>query len=163
MTRGHSSVSRINASSVFLSHSSKDRNTARCIRDLLQRHGISVWYSEHKLTGAVDWHQEIGRALARCTWFVLLLSRNAAKSEWVNREYVYALDNRRYRDRIVPVVIGEFDKKMIWAITGVQRIDLRKRRAKEIQSLLSVWGKSYDGEGFLTATRAKIRTRRTRG
>ncbi|MFM9958061.1 MAG: toll/interleukin-1 receptor domain-containing protein [Phycisphaerales bacterium] len=148
MSRSRASSSRSAAPEVFLSHSSKDRAIARRVRGLLERHGVRVWYSEHTVTGAADWHREIGKALARCNWFVLLLSKSAAKSVWVNREYVYALNSPRYKDRIVPVVVAAYDERMIWAITGVQRIDLRKQRGKDTQSLLGVWGKTYDGRGF---------------
>jgi TIR domain len=39
---------------------------------LLEKRGISVWYSRIKIKGVQEWHDEIGKALAKCNWFVLV-------------------------------------------------------------------------------------------
>src|SRR5207302_5970780 len=76
---------------VFLSHSSKDREIASRIADVLRDRGVPVWYSETNLRGAQQWHDEIGQALKRCDWFLLILSKPATRSKWVKRELMYAL------------------------------------------------------------------------
>ena len=88
---------------VFLSHSSKDRKAARRIAETLRKHTLPVWYSETNLVGAQEWHDEIGQALARCDWFLIILSPPATRSEWVKRELLYALRTPRYKGRIVPI------------------------------------------------------------
>lgn len=52
----------------------------------LEDHGVKVWYSKTNLKGAQAWHDEIGKALARCDWFVVVLTPSAVRSEWVKRE-----------------------------------------------------------------------------
>jgi hypothetical protein len=76
---------------VFLSHASKDRRIASRIGSILRAHGVPVWYSETNLIGAQQWHDEIGEALARCDWFLIVLSPQATRSKWVKRELLYAL------------------------------------------------------------------------
>jgi hypothetical protein len=87
---------------IFLSHSSADRAVADDTAALLRSHGLPVWYSSTNILAARQWHDEIGAALRRCDWFVVLLSDAAVNSLWVKRELLYALQQRRYLDRITP-------------------------------------------------------------
>jgi len=77
---------------------------------LFREHGIRYWYSTRHIVAATKWHDEIGRALDRCDWFALVLSPSAVRSAWVKRELLYALESRRYRDRIVPIL----HKNCVW-------------------------------------------------
>lgn len=89
---------------VFLSHSNLDQPFVTSIADLLRRHGIPVWHSQTNIVGAQQWHDEIGAALKRCDWFVLTLSPNSIRSRWVKREVLFALNDDRYADKIVPLL-----------------------------------------------------------
>jgi hypothetical protein len=86
---------------VFLWHSSKDRDFATNVAELLRRHGIPVWYSRTNIIGAQEWHDEIGAALHRCNWFVIVLSPNTIRSTWTKNELLFALNHPRYKSRIV--------------------------------------------------------------
>jgi TIR domain len=127
---------------VFLSHSSKDQTLAGQIaRRLRGDYGVKVWFSPSHLRGADAWHDEIGKALARCNWFVVLVTPAAILSPWVRRELVFALSDRRYVDRIVPVKLRRCDPlRLSWTLRAIQVIDAIERRPAEIASLLaSVW------------------------
>ena len=50
------------------------------------------------------WHDEIGAALRRCDWFVLVLSPDAVDSMWVKRELLYSLQQDRFEGRIAPLL-----------------------------------------------------------
>ena len=76
---------------VFLSHSNKDRKFASELVNVLRSHGIPVWYSRENIVGGQEWIDEIGTALNRCDWFIIILSPNSIKSMWVKRELNYAL------------------------------------------------------------------------
>jgi TIR domain len=65
---------------VFLSHAAQDRKFATRLSKLLKRHRVEVWYSRKHLHGAQQWHDEIGKALERCDWFLIVLSPEAVKS-----------------------------------------------------------------------------------
>ncbi len=82
---------------VFVSHSSQDAELASRIVDLVRARGIPAFYSPHNILGAQQWHDEIGNALARCDWFLLLLSPDSVASKWVKRELMYALRSDNYR------------------------------------------------------------------
>lgn len=128
----------------FLSHSKRDRSFADRLLKVLRSHGIRVWYSPRNLVPAQKWHSEIGKALARCDWFILVLSRNAVKSEWVERELVYALNHRQYRGHIVPVLKEQCDfEKLSWTLGGFQFVDFTGEFETGCRNLLRTWGLEY--------------------
>jgi len=133
---------------VFLSHSSGDRDFADRIARLLRRHGVPVWYSSTELLGAHLWHDEIGAALDRCDWFVLLLSPDSIKSMWVKRELYYALEQERLKNRIVPLLISACNhRKLSWTLSACQMIDFTQSFDTGCRELLRVWGIGYRSKG----------------
>lgn len=68
---------------VFLSHSGEDRQFGDELAVVLGRHGVPVWYSATNIQGAQQWHDEIGSALERCDWFLVVLSPASVQSMWV--------------------------------------------------------------------------------
>lgn len=130
---------------VFLSHSSRDRTNANEIAEALRRHRIPVWYSQTNIVGAQQWHDEIGRALERCDWFLLLLSTHAVKSKWVKREIIYALNDERYDGRIVPLLLQPCNCQLLsWTLSGLQMVDFTRDFHAACRSLLRIWGIGYD-------------------
>jgi hypothetical protein len=131
---------------VFLSHSHHDQKLLLRVAGELRRHGVSVWYSQHGIVGAQKWISEIGKALGRCDWFIVLLTPNAVKSVWVEREVTMALtDHRRYNGRIIPVLARKCRQpQFMWPLAGVQMISFTLRRFEDgIRDLLRVWGITY--------------------
>lgn len=131
---------------VFLSHSGLDREFAEKIVKLLRRHGVPVWAGPSSIRGSQQWHDEIGDALERCDWFVILLSPNSIKSKWVKRELVFALDEDRYERSIIPVVIraGNY-RKFSWGLLSYQLVDFTEDFEKGCRALLRIWGIGYQG------------------
>ena len=131
---------------VFLSHSSRNRTFVNTLADVLREHGVPVWYSETNIVGAQQWHDEIGNALHRCDWFVLVLSPSAVNSKWVKHELVRALNESRYRDRIVPILYRPCDPdKLSWTLKGIQTVDFTGTFGNGCRDLLRVWGLGYGG------------------
>ena len=131
-------------SEVFLSHSSLDRSVASAVNDVLRRHGVPVWYSPSEIRGAQQWHDEIGRALRRCDWFVVLLSPNSVQSPWVKRELMYALNEHRYEDRIIPALIEPCAcDQLSWTISTIQMVNFIDDFENGCRDLLRIWGIGY--------------------
>jgi hypothetical protein len=108
---------------------------------------LPVWYAPTEIIGAQQWHDEIGAALARCDWFVLVVSPNAAKSEWVRRELMYALNEARYREHIAPLIFRRCDPQEVsWTLQAFQHIDFTKGFARGCTDLLRVWGLGFRGD-----------------
>jgi hypothetical protein len=130
---------------VFISHSDADRPVTDLLSAELTRHGIAHWLSRRELVGAQQWHDEIGAALGRCDWFALLLSDASTHSMWVKRELLFALGERRYEGRIVPILLDDCDPlRLSWTLEQVQRIDFREGWEGGMRALLRVWGKGYN-------------------
>src|SRR5260370_35512002 len=129
---------------IFLSHSDKDRMFATAIAEEIRRHGIPVWYSRTNIVGAQEWHDEIGLALERCDWFVIVLSTHAVNSTWVKNELLFALSHHRYRKRIVPLLYQTCRyEKLSWTLPSFQIIDFRQSLKDGYRELLRVWGVGY--------------------
>ena len=109
-----------------------------------KRRALRIFRDESSLSANPHLWSSITEALDDSGWFVLLLSPEAAESDWVNREVEYWLEERD-PDRIIPVVTdGEFawaDEDLVSdaappALRGVfadepRWVDLRFARTEE--------------------------------
>lgn len=129
---------------VFLSHSARDQRFVSRIADVLGEHGVPVWYSATNILGAQQWHDEIGAALNRCDWFVVVLSPSSVKSRWVKREVLFALNDKRFEDRIVPVLFKNCDfGRLSWTLQALQLVSFLDGFDAGCRALLRVWGKGH--------------------
>jgi hypothetical protein len=129
---------------VFLSHSSKNLSFATRLAKALTAAGVPVFFSKKSIRGAQEWHDQIGMALKRCDWFVLLLSPHSIKSKWVKRELVYALQANRYRERIVPCLHKTCNPdNLSWTLSQFQFVDFRADFDAGCRELFAVWGLKY--------------------
>lgn len=117
------------------------------LADMLRRHGIPVWYSRANIRGAQQWHDEIGAALNRCDWFILILSPNAVESIWVKRELLFSLQQNRFEDRIVPLLYQPCDfERLSWTLPMYQIIDFTGTFEQGCRDFLRVWGLGHRPE-----------------
>ena len=129
---------------VFISHSSHDTDFVVGLVNVLRSHGIPCWYSATNILGAQQWHDEIGKALNRCDWFILVLSPNSVDSIWVKRELFYALQQNRFENRILPIVFQDCDQsRLSWVLPSLQSIDFEADLALGFKDLLRTWGLGY--------------------
>lgn len=111
--------------------------------DDLRRHDVRVWFSEHNIVGAQQWMDEIGKALERCDWFVVVLTPAAVRSIWVKREVTFALNEKRYHERVVPLLLKNCAAKgLAWPLSTIQTIDARSY-TPGVEELLALWGIAY--------------------
>ena len=129
---------------IFLSHSSLDAEVSSSLAAVMRRHGLPVWHSQTEILGAQQWHDEIGEALKRCNWFVLILSPYSVKSTWVKNELIFALDHHRYKRKIVPLLYRNCKyERLSWTLPGFQIVDFRQSVDDGYRELLRVWGLVY--------------------
>lgn len=129
---------------LFLSHSSRDRRFVVRLARMLKRHKIRYWYSAAHIAGAKQWHDEIGRALARCEWFLLVLTPDSVRSAWVKRELLFALDDARYNERIIPLLRKRCKpSRLSWTLREFQLVDFTESFDVGCQQLLRIWGLEY--------------------
>jgi len=151
----------------FLSHSSTDRRFVNRLVTVLVRHGVPVFCSKKSIRGAQQWHDEIGAALARCDWFLLVLSPRSVASKWVKHELLFALRSDQYEGRIVPILYRTCDAdRLSWTLSSFQRIEFANRFVEGCRELLALWGIGYAGpakERGPTATPSKPTRKALRG
>ena len=129
---------------VFVSHSHADQPFAERLVDVLRHHRVPFWYSDADIRGAQQWHDEIGRALQRCDWFILVLSPDSVASRWVKRELLYALEQERFDGRIVPLLHRACDSEQLsWTLTQLQSIDFGDSFDEGCRELLRLWNVPY--------------------
>ncbi len=132
---------------VFLSHSSHDRRFVTRLAKVFQAHDIAFWYSRRHIRGSQQWHDEIGAALERCDWFLVVLSPSSIRSMWVKRELLFALRQERFENRIVPLLYRPCDcERLSWVLSSYQEIAFHRRFHEGCVDLLRLWGLEYQRE-----------------
>lgn len=126
---------------LFLSHATADRVFADTVGAMLARHSVPFWYSRKDLHGAQQWHDEIGAALDRCDWFAVILSPASVTSAWVKRELLFALQERRYDGRVVPLLFQPCEfKKLSWVLPSLEVVDFASQSFEAAcRDLLRIW------------------------
>ena len=72
------------------------------------------------------------------------VSEDTLAMEWVKREFVYALQQRRYRNRIVPLLYKTCDsQKLSWTLSSLQYVEFRKDFHQGCRDLLALWKIGY--------------------
>ena len=129
---------------VFVSHSHADQPFAERLVGVLHHHRIPFWYSDADIRGAQQWHDEIGSALQRCDWFILVLSPDSVASRWVKRELLYALQQERFDGRTVPLLCRACDsERLSWTLPQLQSIDFSGSFDDGCRELLRLWNVQY--------------------
>jgi hypothetical protein len=89
---------------VFISHAHCDQAFADRLARVLEEAGHRVWRDREILPGD-NWGAALGEALTRAEAFVALVSPEATRSEFVTREWEYALGRAKLKNRLVPVEV----------------------------------------------------------
>src|SRR4051812_48177855 len=107
----------------FVSYRRSDRITADGVARFLDAFGLSVFVDRSSRAGTA-WEPELRAALASAKVLVVLWSRSAAQSDWVEREWRSVAPNCR----IVPIKLdGEKLPDELNRLTAVEGLDVGSR------------------------------------
>jgi len=113
---------------VFLSHAATDQTLARKVSKVLQKSGLDVWDEQSEIFPGDNWAEKIGQALKEANAMVVLLTPAGVKSHSVHREIEYALGEKTYRQRLIPVFVGSpekfQDEEIPWILRRLKSIRL---------------------------------------
>jgi hypothetical protein len=87
---------------IFISHSWEDNELSRKLADYLRRDGAEVWIDYARIAGGDSLPKVISNAIDWCDTLVLVWSKAALDSYWVEEEWTCA---HSLRKRIVPCLI----------------------------------------------------------
>jgi transcription initiation factor IIF auxiliary subunit len=89
-------------SHIFISYSSKDRDFALKLAEILEKF-FDVWIDREELEGGLEWEKAIEAALAECQVFVVIVTPKSNDSEWVARETIRAEQLKKTR---IPILLS---------------------------------------------------------
>ena len=122
---------------VFISYSSQDLNFVEGLAPDLEETNLDVWWDVLSIRGSDRWQRKIQDALDESQFCVVVLSPNSVQSEWVEREYLYAIELGL---KILPLLYRNCKTPL--AFKNIQYIDVRNdsytRRLPEILGVLGV-------------------------
>lgn len=90
-------------SSVFLSHSSKDKAFTRKLAERLEEKSVNVWLDEAELNVGDSLLTQISNAIDRTDFVAVILSHNSVQSTWVQTELKMAM-TKELADKKVKVL-----------------------------------------------------------
>lgn len=116
----------MNAPTAFLSHNYNDKELATRIASLLREKGVDVWYDKWEIkVGDSIVNKIFKEGLAKCNFFIILLSHNSIESKWVQEELNKALVRKiEGATRILPIKID--DCQIPEELLDLRWIDLSK-------------------------------------
>jgi hypothetical protein len=124
---------------IFLSYSRRDARLMRRVRADLRAAGFHVWTDESLKPGTPSWLTAIEDAIRSSLCVIVLLSPDAKKSEWVEKELQAA---RLHRKQIIPLLArGDEKSSMPMLINSMQYADIRteglyKSRMRDLARIL---------------------------
>jgi TIR domain/Domain of unknown function (DUF4384) len=111
---------------VFISYSSRDRNSAAEIATALEQSGVEVWRDQNQIGGGENYGPKIVEAIKNAHVLLLCCSQNSVSNHNVKQEVQLAWT---YRVPCLPVLLDgvkDFANLEYW-LTGIQYIDLSNR------------------------------------
>jgi hypothetical protein len=132
---------------VFISYADRDELLARKVTDGLKKAGLKVWYEGYEILPGENWADKIAKALRESDAMVVLLTQDALHSNRVRRDIEYALGVKKYKERLIPVMVGTSDNDFgqsyfPWVLWSSRRVSIPKngkqeRAIKQIAEALS--------------------------
>ena len=115
-------------SQVFLSYTSKHRRLGNTVARELAKHQLSVWDAYSMPTGSpID--TEIQNALDKSDSMIAILDQHSFSSSLVRRELDYAFFDRRYKNRLLPVFVGnkkEDFSRLPWILNWLKVLHIKE-------------------------------------
>ncbi len=94
---------------IFISHTSKDDDFVKELRDTLETYGLPVWADSRNLRGGAKLAPAIEEAIEGARQFIVVISPNTINSPWVRKEIQKALAIERTRKdegyRVIPLLL----------------------------------------------------------
>lgn len=91
---------------VFISYSSKDEALATRLVASLEAAGLDAWYQKREVLPGDNWAEKIAQGLKESNAMVVLVSADALKSDSVRSSISYALGEKAFNKRLIPVFVA---------------------------------------------------------
>jgi hypothetical protein len=122
---------------VFISYSSKDEALATRIVASLEAAGLDAWYSKREIMPGDNWAEKIANGLKESNAMVVLVTPDALESDAVQSSISYALGEKAFSNRLIPVLVGDSEdfppERIPWIFSRLKTIKLSKDGKNEEQ------------------------------
>jgi hypothetical protein len=127
---------------VFLSHSSEDKEFVERLAADLDRRGISVWYDDWELKVGDSLRERVSEGIHKSSYFAVVVSEASSQSKWVKQELnqAFARHVEAEGNFILPVVVDS--DSVPDALTDLVYADFSKEYSSGLDRLLRTIGKS---------------------
>lgn len=105
---------------IFLSYSRKDIDYVNRLYDWLVGKGFNVWQDVNQLDAGSKWPQEIRDAIDKCGAFILVMTPDSEKSDFVQNEILRAKEKKK---EIIPLQLT--GKEPWFLLANIQMVDVR--------------------------------------
>ena len=127
--------------SVFISHSSSDKELVEAVVDALERDGISVWVAPRDIPAGSNYGASIVKGIRECSVLLLIFSKDSNKSTAVFREVQKAYEEKK---EIIPLRVDDvsISDDLGFYLSGLHWLDVARNQmgfdnlSKEIKQVL---------------------------
>lgn len=116
---------------VFISYSHHDSAMAQYINQGLRAAGFETWFDQERLKPPAKFPRAIERAIEGCGAFVVVMSKHARDSDWVENETLLALD----RDKPIFTALVDDTRRPIY-LMNIHYEDFRRDRGAALARLV---------------------------
>ena len=122
---------------VFISYSPKDEALATKLVASLEDAGLDAWYKKREIMPGDNWAEKIAQGLKESSAMVVLVTADALESEAVQSNISYALSEKAFNKRLIPVLVGDAEDfpadRIPWIFKRLQTIKLPRDGKNEDQ------------------------------
>ena len=111
---------------VYISHAHTDDSFVSKVEAGLEKVGLEVWNANREVLPGDNWVDKIAQALKESEAMVVLVTPDALRSNWVRWEIEYALGERGYRKRLIPVLVRKPEGDIPWILRRLPMIDMEE-------------------------------------
>lgn len=115
---------------VFVSYASRDEELATRIVASLEDAGLDAWFKKREILPGDNWAEKIASGLKESNAMVVLVTPSALESDAVQSSISYALSEKAFSKRLIPVIVGnsaDFPTDQIpWIFNRLQTVNLSK-------------------------------------
>ena len=128
---------------IFLSHSSKDKPAVRKLATRLRQDGVRVWFDEWNIEPGDSIPLKVEQGLEDSQALVLVMSRNAFGSDWVDLERHTAMfrDPTNKTRRFIPILLDDVPIKGV--LSQFAYIDWRNEDVEQYQKLVAMFPRPH--------------------
>lgn len=139
---------------VFISYSSKDSGLVQKIAEIFDKHKIEYWKAPEQIPAGSNYAKEIPSAIRDCSVFLVILSKTAQTSIWVEKEVDTAVCNRKV---IIPLQIDDEPMNDMYRfyLNNVQMISYREGKENAFEEVIDRIIGIFNGRADNDSTRIR--------